>query len=131
MNFWYQEFKFFTSINTLFFLYQEFDFLISENRFWISQIEFLISENDFWYKKMICVFSDIRKSSFSYQKIRPYTLCHFLLFSDIRKYILWYQEISLNSWYQKDFLISKVVFFLNQKILYIYFWYQKMIFWYQ
>ena len=47
---------------------------------------------------------------------------HFLLFSDIRKYILWYQEISLNSWYQKiifwyqkiDFLISENDFLISE-----------------
>ena len=47
---------------------------------------------------------------------------HFLLFSDIKKYILWYQGISLNSWYRKmifcyqkiDFLISEYDFLLTE-----------------
>ena len=38
---------------------------------------------------------------------------HFLLFSDIRKYILWYQEISLN--YQKKiFLYQKIKFLISE-----------------
>ena len=84
-----------------------------------------------------------------FKKIR-----NFLLFSDIRKYILWYQEISLNTWYQKmifwhqkiDFLISenrifdilkRVIFLLSimwiSDINIYIFWYQKIlhIFWYQ
>ena len=116
---------FLIAINNLFSWYQEFWFFI------IRKSIFDITNSNSWYQQM----------NFWYKK--------WFVFPDIRKYILWYQEISLNFryqknhfWYQKiDSMISENDFFISgiwmisENVLY--FLYQecefltsKIIFWY-
>jgi hypothetical protein len=81
-NFWYLK---------MIFLYQKFEFLISENL-----VYFLISQN---------LFFDIRKWISWYQKF-------FILFWN-QKMIFWYQKMIF--WYQKfDFLISIISFLISE-----------------